>query len=837
MTKAGATLRSVGRTQCEWDSEAALLSIVFASNDVPTAPLFAIAFIGRSRVFLGEIPAHCGYGVFRAEADWTRFTLALFEEDAEPLTESRRARWRFSFDRSLAYDPAREEGPDWRTTLRFLRPAPLADATASGLEALAGPEIADGATAGAYLETLASEHHSDPAAEPFAAQAIVRARTDDGMAQGPAAIAYPDPAEPLEVHFGWAEESYEADADILLLRGFETSRAPMVDIDLTRFSEHAERVAQSFVFLHAPLTGDGYSQDWALARGEVLADQAAGRRVLRHIWSEAQHRDLIGVARKNSLPLRAGGALRGLGDRDYPPTQSIGALYLGETLRPEPNEQSTETLAAQVAQALTHAAAAAHGFDEAEAATAFGMTWAQRAASAPELGAPLDLGGSATAAPGTVELFLALSREAIRATGATQQALGRLVGTPFDFETFKRDADLIWALLRFPDLAVNVLETFADERLRQGPAPRRLAGAMFDVEAWWDGLAIAEAPPAWRLLRSGVDLRRLRDKQFVLEAGLPAPEIVNAALAAGAEESADLDRARRVLSDLGKEFAAEGSADTLSEAVRRAQAIDDARQALDAEAEALRAAFQAADLPNIPTNQELWDKMARPFSPPARGDALAALASQNRALRDVLEALRIRSVRSAAQRLLSAENLASEKLEPFLGGLSAALHLPKALDRIAMRHEIAALEDFAALKKTPPAWRSAWARETFDAAKMASHGRLEEAREVLSAAYPEGAGDTPREALEWIAVVQSHRDWIATRELWRRLRRSLDMITHNWSPGDPSPPLAERPVSLSWRAQEAARLKRRMTAPIEQWHNIAEQAEPLLRPTSLASVE
>ena len=119
----------------------------------------------------------------------------------------------------------------------------------------------------------------------------------------------------------------------------------------------------------------------------------------------------------------------------------------------------------------------------------------------------------------------------------------------------------------------------------------------------------------------------------------------------------------------------------------------------------------------------------------------------------------------------------------------------------------------------------------------ASHGRLEEARDLRSAAYPEGAGETPREALEWIAAVQSHRDWIATRELWRRLRRSLDMITHNWSPGDPSPPLAERPASLSWRAQEAARLKRRMTAPIEQWHNIAEQAEPLLRPTSLASVE
>ena len=115
-------------------------------------------------------------------------------------------------------------------TLMFASVAyiPLADATASGLEALAGPEIADGATAGAYLETLASEHHSDPAAEPFAAQAIVRARTDDGMAQGPAAIAYPDPAEPLEVHFGWAEESYEADADILLLRGFETSRARLI---------------------------------------------------------------------------------------------------------------------------------------------------------------------------------------------------------------------------------------------------------------------------------------------------------------------------------------------------------------------------------------------------------------------------------------------------------------------------------------------------------------------------------------------------------------------------------------------------------------------------------
>ena len=829
---------AASQTICEWDATADLLLVCFAENAPPAIPLFAFAFVGRSQVFLGEVPAGAETAVLRAGEDWSVFSVGLFDDDADPLTDLNRARWRFVFDRALAYEAATEDGPQRRTALRFFRSAP-----AGGLEALDGPEIADGATPGAFLETLAAEHHADPAAEAFAAQATVRAdvaRTDApggasgaGRAQGPSVRAWPDPREPLDARFSWAEESYE-DGDALLLPGFETSRTPMVEVDLTRFGEHAERVARSFCFLHAPLTADGYGRGWETARGEI--EESDGRILLRQIWAAAQHRDLIGVARRNGLPLRPVGPLRGLGDAPYETDAPIGALYLGETLRPEPNIHSTETLGDQIAEALAHAQAAAHGFDEAEAAAAFGLGWAQAATEAPG-GGRFDLGGSAQAAPATVQAFLDLARAARLADGAARQALERMVGVAFDFETFRQDADLIWALLSFDDLAAATLESFADPRRGKGAAPRRMARALLgkDGEAVWDDLKPAEAPHAWRLLRHGVDLRKMRAKQFAIEPGLPAPAIVTAALNAGEQDEADVARARRVMRDLGRDFEAADTPASLSEAVRQAETVREARAALAEEAAILHRAFRAAELPEPPSEQALWDQLAAPLSPARRGLQLAELAGENEALREALTGLRILSPRIAAQRLLESDRRAEETLVDFLAKLSTALGLPRTADRSAMRREIAALRALSARgagpDRAPPRWRGDWALEKQAQLQEGLRQQMEEAEHALAVAHGGDASKAPAEARDWLAAAGAGQDWIVARKLWRALREELDKRTHG--PAEKgerrrSLALAAPPDSQSWRAREAAQLKRRMTAPVSAWPAIALAAEPLI---------
>lgn len=620
---------------CDWDAGAGLA--VLRLPDAPrAAPLLAVI---RERVarpgqpleearwqrrLARPIAPEESLALLRAPALGRRVGAAAFElllfpyadrggaqgetrADAVDLDRPETARHRFVFRSDLIYAPDAPENPGRRTRLRYFwptgRPGDLAEA--------AGPSLPEGARPGAVLSRVWEEHRA-AGRGPFAASASV----SDGRARGPTVRALPDEAAPIEAEFGWFEEQF-ADAFAAAGRpapeGFESSRFPMVDIDLTAYGPAAEAASQAIWFLHAPLGPEGYDgDDLRLSLG--VLDQIEDRLVLRHAWPDAAHRDLIGVWARLGRPLKTvgmlpiegragavGPALAAFGreTRAVEPAEdaaafdgadplgvdadAVLALYLGELARdafavtdlglapgaPEIQAQLAEAraeVAARLAQAVeaggrvsreADRGAARLGLDWAEAAIeGFGRA-ARDAGPPPEPGAAAAaLDGARWAAPETVAAFLELRDLASELEGPSRRAMDALDIDLTAFSRFRDHADAALALAADPTLAAVAAGARQPIRAELPTLALRLADAVFnqDVASWWEGFE--KRPDAhgaelglWRMLRARVDLAAVRQSGLEFDADPPPVEDVDAAVAV-ARRGPDRTLAAKVVVDL-----------------------------------------------------------------------------------------------------------------------------------------------------------------------------------------------------------------------------------------------------------------------------------------------
>ncbi|MEO1276234.1 MAG: hypothetical protein AAFV96_12890, partial [Pseudomonadota bacterium] len=506
------------------------------------------------------------------------------------------------------------------------------------------------------------------------APAAVSATVFQGIAQGPTVRAYPDRGPRLVVSFGWGEETVddvwggESNAhELLVLPGFERSRVPMAEIDITDSSQIAAHLHAAIGFFHVPLGQEGYSAPPLIERAMEPEQTADGRLVLRHYWQDAQHRDLIGIVCQGPHRLLPDGALWAASQEAFGEGamasalaplirgnealgSSVTALYLGETLYPvgaissEPGSQAAD-LAARRRAAIEETRAQTLQLDEDEAAEAYGLGWALPVAG----DALLDGARNIEVSPAGVVAFLEL-RQKLAEVPSAATALALLGARLDSFVDFARHAPVIHAVLADETVAAAVRHWTARPLHLRGepgsaagdePLPALVAAAFSDLTGRWVRRreSAAQQWALWRLFGRRADLELLRQERLIIDDAVPEIEDVGAVLEAVAKPED-----RRAAAAISEEMRGSGSqsesrrsgerssADggdagatiarlfpgsdggshrlSLSDAAAHAQQIRAAREVVAKDLALLRRCFSEAQLPAPASADEVWRRAA-----------------------------------------------------------------------------------------------------------------------------------------------------------------------------------------------------------------------------------
>ncbi|MEO1328303.1 MAG: hypothetical protein AAFW46_01440 [Pseudomonadota bacterium] len=672
---------------CDWDADAGLLILRRAAplEDARLEPEPLVAVLReRSRRAAAEdgvapwthrllrpIAPDEALILFRAPTfprdALLEFELLLFPEDSDGFDRADFARFRFLFRSDLLYDPTAPEGPGRRTRLRFFWPT----GTPGRLGGAPGPTLPEGARPGVVLSQLALEHEASGGGA-FAASASV----SDGRARGPTVRALPDESAPLPVEFGWLEEHF-ADALAAAGRpapeGFESSRFPIAEIDLSAYGAAAPAAAAAVWFLHAPLGPEGYdARDLRLV--SAAPEQVEDRILLRCAWPDAAHRDLIGVWARLGRPLKPTGLLpivrseAGSDDDAAPERAAIRArsasdplggpdadaalaLYLGEIARdafavtdpglaPGDVDLRAELAAArrEVEERLAQAAeeGGRRSREADRGAGRLGLGWAEQALRGVDRrslggdGAPEPaLDGARRAAPESIAAFLDI-RAFCRAArdgedGPARRALAALDLGLEDFESVREQGDAALAILADPPLAAALSRARQPIRTGLGPLTLRLADALFnqDVAAWWEKIEQSPDDAArqlglWRMLAAGADLAIVRRSRLDFGAEPPSVEAIAAGVRAAAAQ-ADRALAAKVAADLDdpairRDAEHLRAPETLDQAAAAARALEAAEAAVRHDLERYAAACAAARAPGPDPFETVWSDAARQIS-------------------------------------------------------------------------------------------------------------------------------------------------------------------------------------------------------------------------------
>ena len=576
------------RPTCDWDARAGLLIVSgLRRAPGPLAAVLALPEAGRSdaqearamgaqsadsggegaenndasawdlprKIYLRDLAREERIALFRAP-DAPRFALEFYPINADGapagrevptgdgrMTIQRRPWASLQFDADLAR--ALEAAGDPSASARLRLFSTRAD---EGVDASEAGDSPPGAAPVGAVERLISDRSAMEPPRPFAISARAELRETDAAGgeaavQGPTQRLHPPLDAAIKLRFAWAAEEIAA-PEMIAASGFESSRAPMVEILLAADEKAAAAISDAFVFIHLPLriADDGGAYDGApqLARGRIQAMfNAEGRRLgwgLQYIWTEAEHRDFFGVAYRGAQPLRVEGPLGGLkavqvSAGGAKPEDSgaaawrVTGLYLGETARPEPESGCPAAARERFDAAIALAGARAIRPRTAAVGQSGGVDWgkaARRRRPHDPMGLELNLSGADAFTPELMAAFVDAQTAPPETEAVARKALKQLKIDAVVLREFVDMGDVVSAVRADPALSETLARAFAAPARRAG-GPIGVAGALVEAMAapdtarWMEALPWPAARALWRLARQGGDAASLHRSGLTLE--------------------------------------------------------------------------------------------------------------------------------------------------------------------------------------------------------------------------------------------------------------------------------------------------------------------------------